>query len=153
MSNRFYVNDEQIFGNDEFPKEVYEELKRQGFHTDDEDYFDFDSMHFDVTDPEGFLTAVEKATMRQIDKFAKKDADLFIDITDSPDDNFIISELHDKCTGKHRLLKQSWYFMNEKRFMTVQLLLIALKGFCEYDWNKDELKFKDGVKSFPVDWY
>ena len=44
MSNRFYVNDEQIFGNDEFPKEVYEELKRQGFHTDDEDYCD--SMHF-----------------------------------------------------------------------------------------------------------
>jgi len=91
--------------------------------------------------------------MRQIDKFANKDADLFIDITDSPDDNFIISELHDKCTGKHRLLKQSWYFMNEKRFMTVQLLLIALKERCEYDWDKDVLKFKTGVKSFSVDWY
>lgn len=38
MSNRFYVNDVQIFGNNEMFKKTYEELKRQGVEWNELNY-------------------------------------------------------------------------------------------------------------------
>ena len=55
MSNRFYVNDVQIFGNNEMFEHTYEELKKQGAVWEDGCF-----REIEITDPQSLIDAVEK---------------------------------------------------------------------------------------------
>ena len=56
MSNRFYVNDVQIFGNNEMFERTYEELKKQGAEWTE----DYTFGEIEITDPQALMDAVEK---------------------------------------------------------------------------------------------
>ena len=55
MSNRFYINDVQIFGNNEMFNNTYEELKRQGAEWTE----DFTFNEIEIKDPQALMDAVE----------------------------------------------------------------------------------------------
>lgn len=55
MSNRFYVNGVQIFGNNEMFKRTYEELEKQGARWTEDGTFDF----IEIKDPDALINAVE----------------------------------------------------------------------------------------------
>ena len=56
MSNRFYVNDKQIFGNNEMFKNTYAELERQGAEWTEDGTFSA----IEIKEPQGLMDAVEK---------------------------------------------------------------------------------------------
>ena len=64
MSNRFYVNDVQIFGNNEMFERTYEELKKQGAGWTEDCTFD----EIKITDPQALMDAVEKDSLEYLKK-------------------------------------------------------------------------------------
>lgn len=64
MSNRFYVNDVQIFGNNEMFDNTYEELKRQGAEWTEDCTFDC----INISDPQALMNAVTKDTAEYLKK-------------------------------------------------------------------------------------
>ena len=59
MSNRFYVNDVQIFGNNEMFKRTYEELKKQGAKWDENGCF----RKIKIKDPQALIDAVDNDSL------------------------------------------------------------------------------------------
>lgn len=56
MSYRTYINGHEWLGNNEYSKEIFEELKRQGCHFDEEKCV----YDFEVKDLDGLVKATEK---------------------------------------------------------------------------------------------
>lgn len=90
MSNRFYVNDVQIFGNNEMFARTKKELERQGAEWTEDWTFD----DIEITDPQRLMRAVELDTFEYLKKGATED------VIDRVNKKFIkhrdFSEVHDK---------------------------------------------------------
>ena len=155
MSNRFYVNDVQIFGNNEMFKNTYTELEKQGAEWTDDCTFNA----IEIKDPQGLMDAVEKDSLEYLKKclteenfdhrkmkFIKRP---FSRITDK---HLLLSSWNKEvvyrayCRGKVRKnvwLSLKWWF-EEKRIFTSLNLYYAIQS--EVELNNDgklELK-KDG---------
>lgn len=64
MSNRFYVNDVQIFGNNEMFQKTYDELKKQGAVWTEDGTFDA----IEIKDPQALMGAVEQDSLEYLKK-------------------------------------------------------------------------------------
>lgn len=62
MSYRTYINGHEWLGNNEYSKEIFEELKRQGCSFDEEEC----AYNFEVKDLDGLVKATEKYIRRNI---------------------------------------------------------------------------------------
>jgi hypothetical protein len=69
MSDRFYVNDVQIFGNNEMFPKTYEELKKQGAKWTEDGTF----CEIEITDPQALMDAVEQDTFEYLKKITTED--------------------------------------------------------------------------------
>lgn len=88
MSNRFYVNDVQIFGNNEMFPKTYEELKKQGAEWTEDCTFS----EIEITDPQALMDAVEQDTFEYLKNITTENVienNKFIKNKD-------FSEVHDK---------------------------------------------------------
>lgn len=155
MSNRFYVNDVQIFGNNEMFKNTYTELEKQGAEWTEDGTFDA----IEIKDPQGLMDAVEKDSLEYLKELLTKDCwskrkkklinKPFSRITDK---HLLLSSWKKEvvykvyCKGKVR--KNAWLYLKwwfeEKRIFTSLNLYFAIKNEVEFnDDGKLELK-KDG---------
>lgn len=64
MSNRFYVNDVQIFGNNEMFDRTYEELKKQGAEWTEDGTFN----EIEIKDPQALIEAVDNDRLEYLKK-------------------------------------------------------------------------------------
>lgn len=155
MSNRFYVNDVQIFGNDEMFPKTYEELKKQGAEWTE----DFTFGEIEITDPQALMDAVEQDTFEYLKKITTENVienNKFIKNKD-------FSEVHDKELAwsdfeddiKLRIYSENgeirphvWrnigWWVEEKRFLTSFNLYQAIKNDVCFDGKKNKLMLKDG---------
>lgn len=147
MSNRFYVNDVQIFGNNEMFANTYAELERQGAKWTEDGTFDA----IEIKDPQGLMDAVEKDSLEYLKEVLTKNCW-------SSRRNKFINRSFSKITDKHLLLglwnkavvdraytkgevrKNAWlhlkWWFEEKRVFTSLNLYFAIKN--EVKFNKDE---------------
>lgn len=155
MSNRFYVNDVQIFGNNEMFQNTYTELEKQGAEWTEDGTFGA----FEIKDPQGLMDAVEKDSLLYLKKLLTKDSW-------SSRRNRFINRPFSRITDKHLLLgsgskdlvsraytrkgevrKNAWIQLNgwveKKRIFTSLNLYYAIKNEVEIKENKLVLK-KDG---------
>ena len=155
MSNRFYVNEVQIFGNNEMFSHTLEELKKQGAKWTDNGTFDA----IEIKDPQGLMRAVELDTFENLKKWATED------VIDKANKKFYkhrdFSEVHDKelfwssfeddlkCsvyTDDGEVEKCTWrnllFFIDEKRVFTPLNLYFAIKD--DVDFREGNLFLKDG---------
>lgn len=155
MSNRFYVNDVQIFGNNEMFSKTYEELKKQGAEWTE----DFTFEEIEITDPQALMDAVEQDTFEDLKKITTENVienNKFIKNKD-------FSEVHDKELAwsdfeddiKLRIYSENgeirphvWrnigWWVEEKRFLTSFNLYQAIKNDVCFDGKKNKLMLKDG---------
>lgn len=155
MSNRFYVNDVQIFGNNEMFPKTYEELKKQGAEWTE----DFTFGEIEITDPQALMDAVEQDTFEHLKKITTENVienNKFIKNKD-------FSEVHDKELAwsdfeddiKLRIYSENgeirphvWrnigWWVEEKRFLTSFNLYQAIKNDVCFDGKKNKLMLKDG---------
>jgi len=145
MSNRLCFEGKQIFGNNDFPEEVYHEMVRQGCINN----INEDSFYFKATDPDGLLTAIEKSVLKDINEWAKIDNDLLVNQEDKS--KFIIGEINSN-TLKHQLYLQSKYLINDKKFFIVYNFVLAVSKKCFYDCDTEKLAFKKGKKYIMIKW-
>ena len=156
MSNRFYVNDVQIFGNNEMFERTANELKEQGAKFEDGCF-----EAIEIKDPQGLMRAVELDTFEYLKKWATED------VIDRVNKKFIkhrdFSEVHDKelffgsfedewkwCiydeNGEIEL--NTWhtieYMISTTRLFTSYILYKAIKNDVEY--TKDGFVLKEGHK-------
>ncbi len=155
MSNRFYVNDVQIFGNNEMFKRTYEELKKQGAEWTDDGTFD----EIEITDPQALMDAVEKDSLEYLKKVCTEDIfdeenkkiinKKFEDVHDS---DLILSvygdTLKDRAyTEKGEVRNKAWrsigWWLEEKRILTSWNLYQAIKNDVEFD-KQENLVLKEG---------
>lgn len=155
MSNRFYVNDVQIFGNNEMFKNTYTELEKQGAEWTEDCTFGA----IEIKDPQGLMDAVEKDSLEYLKKLLTEEHFDYRKLK-------IIKRPFSRITDKHLLLsdwnkdvvfraytrgkvrKNAWLYLKwwfeEKRIFTSLNLYFAIKN--EVKLNNDgklELK-KDG---------
>lgn len=157
MSNRFYVNDVQIFGNNEMFPKTYEELKKQGAEWTEDCTFS----EIEITDPQALMDAVEQDTFEYLKKITTENVfenDKFIKNKD-------FSEVHDKELAwggfeddiKLRIYSENgeirphvWrkigYWVEEQRFLTSFNLYQAIKNDVCFDGKKNKLMLKDGCR-------
>jgi len=155
MSNRFYVNEVQIFGNNEMFNHTYEELKRQGANWTEDGTF----REINISDPNGLMRAVELDVFELLKKSATEDVfdrvnKKFIkrkDFSDVHDKDLFFSSYEDDL--KIRLYeengditKDTWrilgWWISENRVFTPYVLYQAMKKSVEYKDGK--LCRKDG---------
>ena len=153
MSNRFYVNGVQIFGNNEMFPETYNELKKQGAEWTDDGTFD----EIEITNPQALMRAVELdifkylkevATENVIDKVNKK-VHKHIDFSKVHDTDLFWSDFEDdlkSCiyTEDGEIETNTWryliYFINEKRVFTPYILFQAIENDITIEGNQIRLK-------------
>lgn len=155
MSNRFYINNVQIFGNNEMFKNTYAELERQGAEWTEDGTFDA----IEIKDPQGLMDAVEKDSLEYLKKcltekhfdhrrleFVKRP---FSRITDK---HLLLSDYNKDvvfrtyCRGKVRKnawLNLKWWF-EEKRIFTSLVLYYAIKSEVEFNNDSKLVLKKDG---------
>lgn len=159
MSNRFYVNDVQIFGNNEMFPKTYEELKKQGAEWTE----DFTFGEIEITDPQALMDAVEQDTFEYLKKITTEN------VYDEENDKWIkhkdFSEVHDKELAwsdfeddiKSRIYSRNgeirphiWrnigWWVAEKRFLTSFNLYQAIKNEVEFNNSLNKLVLKKGGK-------
>jgi len=157
MSNRFYVNDVQIFGNNEMFKRTYEELKRQGAEWDEDGCF----REIEIKDPQALIDAVDNDSLEYLKKVCSKNVwneqkQSFEDknFEDVHDSDLILSDYGDTLknrayTKNGEIRKNAWriigWWLEDKRILTGWNLYQAIKNDVEF--GKDEkLKLKEGHK-------
>lgn len=96
MSNRFYVNDVQIFGNNEMFENTYAELEKQGAEWTEDGTFDA----IEIKDPQGLMDAVEKDSLEYLKELLTKECW-------NERKKKIINRPFSRITDKHLLL-DSW---------------------------------------------
>jgi hypothetical protein len=155
MSNRFYVNDVQIFGNNEMFERTYEELKKQGAEWTEDCTFG----EIEITDPQALMEAVEKDSLEYLKKVCTemvldeekgtyKDKN-FEDVHDS---DLILSVYGDTLknrayTDKGEVRNKAWrsigWWLEEKRILTSWNLYQAIKNDVKFD-KQENLVLKEG---------
>lgn len=157
MSNRFYVNGVQIFGNNEMFDCTYKELERQGAQWDD---FTFEPI--EISDPQGLMNAVEtdvfeylkRVNTKDVFDFEKNDWIDHRDFKDVHDSDFILN-IRDKdflksCvyTDEGNIQRCPYlhlkYWIESKRIFTSYVLYIAIQNDVEF--VKGKLVLKQGHK-------
>lgn len=155
MSNRFYVNDVQIFGNNEMFERTYEELKKQGAEWTDDGTF----CEIEIKDPQALMEAVEKDSLEYLKKVCTED------VFDEKNNNFInkkFEDVHDSdlilsvygdalknraYTEKGEVRNKAWrsigWWLEEKRILTSWNLYQAIKDDVEFD-KQENLVLKEG---------
>lgn len=155
MSNRFYVNDVQIFGNNEMFPKTYEELEKQGAEWDDGTFDEIE-----ITDPQTLMDAVEQDTFEYLKKvttenvFDKKTLKSYNrDFKDVHDKELILDEdfedefkynCYDLQTGeieRNVWLRISWWIHSTRAFASY-LLYQAIKN--DIDFKNGKLVLKEG---------
>lgn len=155
MSNRFYINDAQIFGNNEMFKNTYEELKKQGAEWTEDGTFD----EIEIKDPQSLMNAVEKDSLEYLKKVCTEDIfdeenKKFINkkFEDVHDSDLILSvygdTLKDRAyTEKGEVRNKAWrsigWWLEEKRILTSWNLYQAIKNDVEFD-KQENLILKEG---------
>lgn len=161
MSNRFYVNDVQIFGNNEMFPKTYEELKRQGAEWTEDCTFG----EIEITDPQALMDAVEQDTFEYLKKITtedildKKTLKFYDrDFKDVHDKELILREdfeddfklnCYDLQTGeieKNIWQKISWW-IDSKRAFTSYNLYMAIRNDVEFKEGKLVLKKGHSIKT------
>ena len=157
MSNRFYVNDVQIFGSNEMFECTYEELKKQGAVWADGCFGEIE-----IKDPQSLIDAVEKdvfgflldaltkdvldeKTLKFYDRDFKDIHDKELLLSDKFEDDFKfnIFNLPNSELNKNIWQKIGWW-LNEKRVFTSYILYQAIKK--DVYFEKGKLKLKEGHK-------
>ena len=157
MSNRFYVNDVQIFGNNEMFKRTYEELKKQGAEWTEDGTFN----EIEIKDPQALIEAVDNDSLEYLKKVCTKDVwneqeQTFEDknFEDVHDSDLILSVYGDTLktrayTENGEIRKNAWHiigwWLEDKRILTGWNLYQAIKNDVEFD-KDDNLKLKEGHK-------
>lgn len=159
MSQRFYINGEQIFGNNEMFPKTMAEIERQGGVWDKEDLI---LPETEITDPQGLMDAVEQDTFEYLKKVTTGDvldekSRKFYnrDFKDVHDKELILNKRFEddfKCncydlqTGE--IEKNVWqkigWWIDSKRAFTSYNLYMAIKK--DVDFEKGKLVLKDGGK-------
>lgn len=156
MSNRFYVNGVQIFGNNEMFKNTYDELKKQGAEWTEDGTFDT----IEIKDPQALMEAVEKDSLLYLKDRLTKDVwserkNKFINrqfskITDKhllENENFKKDFILCLYNRKGEVHKHTWrrlmWWIDGKRAFTSLTLYLAIQNDVEFRDGKLELK-KDG---------
>lgn len=148
MSNRFYVNDVQIFGNNEMFKNTYTELEKQGAEWTEDGTFEA----IEIKDPQGLMDAVEKDSLEYLKKCLTKNCwssrrNRFINRPFSRiTDKHLLSGLSNKdvvlraYTRKGDARKNAWlhlkWWVEKKRIFTSLNLYFAIQS--EVELNKDK---------------
>lgn len=152
MSNRFYVNDVQIFGNNEMFDKTYEELKRQGAKWEDGTF-----KPIEITDPQALMEAVTEDSLLYLKKLLTKytwshrknmkiKSRRFSNITDSMilagiHKRDLISRLYRKDgTVRSFVWKELIWWVSEKRAFTPLMLYLAMQNAIEEKEGKLVLK-------------
>ncbi|MCQ2577508.1 MAG: hypothetical protein MJ176_03140 [Treponema sp.] len=152
MSNRFYVNEVQIFGNNEMFGYTYEELEKQGAEWTKDGTF----REINITDPQALMDAVTKDTadyLKEVncDYFDyEKHKDVHKDFEELKDSDILTTDkrslincLYDE-DGQARdnaWLHLTWY-VDERRVFTPFNLYQAIKNSVEV--VKGKLTLKEG---------
>ena len=129
MSNRFYVNGVQIFGNNEMYNNTYDELVRQGGKFTDDGILP----KMRITEPQALMEAVTKDTAEQVRRFVDdKPFDLLTDseLLCSPLVRYGMRDClydHKKNLRTNAWERMKWY-IEDKRVFTPYLLYTAIKG-------------------------
>jgi hypothetical protein len=146
MSNRFYVNGVQIFGNNEMFDCTYEELKRQGGNWEDDGYLP----KMEITDPQALIEAVTKDSLEYLKNWLTKKKK-FEDLTDVDLllNNMFPKELISCCYKEDGTVNTRAYgyiegYLQEKRIFTPFCLYMAIKDCVERKNGK--LVLKEGKK-------
>lgn len=154
MSNRFYVNDVQIFGNNEMFKKTYDELKRQGAEWTE----DFTFGAIEIKEPQALMDAVEQDSLEYLKKALTenvwdekeektknvnwedvKDIDLLSGF--GPRD--LVNYVYDKDGNPKKCVwRRVMAWISEKRIFTSYNLFLAIKNDVERTDNG--LVLKDG---------
>lgn len=148
MSNRFYVNDEQVFGNNEMFPKTYDELKKQGAEWTGDGTF----RAIKIKDPQALMEAVEQDSLEHLkkalteyvwsDRKKKCINKKFSSIHDK--DLILSSDFKDelkfslyRSNGDVRPLgwRHILWWISEKRAFTSFILYLAIK---------DDVELKDG---------
>lgn len=161
MSNRFYVNDVQVFGNNEMFPKTYEELKKQGAEWTE----DFTFGEIEITDPQALIDAVEQDTFEYLKKITTENVfenDKFIknkDFSEVHDKDLAWGDFEDDIKSRiysrngeirpHIWRKISWW-VEEKRFLTSFNLYQVIKNDVCFDNEKKKLMLKDGHRITAV---
>lgn len=158
MSQRFYVNGVQIFGNNEMFENTHDEIARQGGVWDDDDLI---LPKTEIKDPQALMDAVEKDSLEYLKKILTKNVwsdrknkcinRSFSRLTDK---HILLSEcdskevLHRLYTNKGEVRKNSWRFLlcwvESLRIFTALNLYNAIKS--EVEFKDGNLVLKDGGK-------
>lgn len=149
MSQRFYVNGVQIFGNNEMFENTHDEIARQGGVWDD---VDLCLPETEIIDPQALMDAVEKDSLEYLKKILTKNAwserknkcinRPFSRLTDK---HILLSEydnkevLHRLYTNKGEVRKNAWRFL---QYWVEGLRIFT--GLNLYNAIKSEVEFKDG---------
>lgn len=142
MSNRFCVEGKQIFGNNILPNEVLDEVRKQGVVINDDD------CHFDgfIENPDDLLTAIERATLRQVNKFAKNDDDLLrISLDEERNDTYMLHEINSRDVSRHALYKQNCFCIRSNVFLQPYFAVDAMREKCFFNWDTHRLEYKESV--------
>lgn len=158
MSNRFYVNNVQIFGNNEMFQNTYDELKKQGAEWTEDGTFG----EIEIKDPQALMDAVETDSLEYLkncfmkgkcfDEKKKKlvkrrwcgihDKDLVLDDFDSLKNRAYSND------GEVR--KNAWqhlkWWVSEKRLFTSLNLYFVIQNEVEFSDSLNKLVLKKNGK-------
>lgn len=149
MSNRFYVNGVQIFGNNEMFDCTYEELKRQGGDWDDDNGI---LPEMEVKDPQSLMEAVTKDSLTYL-KECLTEKKKFDDLTDSDlilnnsDSKWLKKNLYkeDGTPDPLAFIHAEWDLKRMRAF-TPFFLYLAIRDCVNLDYNTMKLSLKEGEK-------
>lgn len=155
MSNRFYVNDVQIFGNNEMFDRTYEELKKQGAEWTEDGTFN----EIEIKDPQALIEAVDNDSLEYLKKVCmefwdeKSGKRVNKNFEDVHDFDLILSSYGDTLkdyiyTEKGEVRKNAWrragWWLEDKRILTGWNLYQAMKN--DVNFENGVLKLKEGHK-------
>lgn len=159
MSQRFYVNGVQIFGNNEMFENTHDEIARQGGVWDD---VDLCLPETEITDPQALMDAVEKDTFLYLKnitteyydskkrKIIKKpfsrvtDKDLLLNSSVWNYKEFKIGAYNRDGTIQNNVWRRMKWIIEGKRMFTSYILYLAIQDQVKSENGK--LVLKDGGK-------
>lgn len=154
MSNRFYVNDEQIYGNNEMFTNTKKELARQGAEWTEDGTFS----SIEIKDPQALMDVITKDSLEYLkekmmsyyDPVKHKDVEKsFEELTDT---DVLGSVFNPRCfldllytkkgEVRHDVFRNIEYWISDKRAMTPYLLWTVIKN--DVTFKDGKLILKDG---------
>jgi hypothetical protein len=155
MSNRFYVNDVQIFGNNEMFQKTHDFITSQGGNWI-EDYAYLEET--EITDPQGLMDAVTEDSLNYLKELLTEQKK-FEDLDDSDlvsnvfDDKELLERLYNKdgTINKNNFFGLPIYIRLEnwigyRRCFTPFYLWFAIKDCVDLDYNTMKITLKKDKK-------